>query len=192
MVPVIPEDARDTPAHRRVGIWLCTAAATLALQMLSLSASSELCAEAEARTEYLLSHEGPRFVFIPWCGAAFAASILDHRGRYLARSSLHRWTWYHALVQFAASFEPQCAFIERCGLSDDINTIFGVLSKALQFWTVISWVILAYITVLKLHMLAEAVPHYVSRGKRCFQGQLLVAALDFVFFILIQVVRLNN
>ena len=187
MVPVTSGDTVESGrlAPRRSRVWIGAAVIPL-VQVAGLLASGDACAyhgQPMSRMQAFL-YRSPMYVLSPWCSAAFIASLIDNRGRFLHRSRIHRWTWRYAIFAFIASLSWPIVLIGECTTSSIVSTVFAVASIGGSLCDVISWCIVAYITQLKLHLLAEAVPHLASLGQRCFKVFVVFSCLAFALYVL--------
>ena len=188
MVPVLSEEAiESTP--RRLGVWVYVFGATLALQVAaglvtdtSRTSSTESLVGMHPCSQVLL-YEGLRCTFAPWCTAAFVARLIDHRGRFLHGSKIHRWTWRYALVSFASSIIGPATVISSCGAFAVLRTIFTWVAIATAFCTLVPMWFLCFINLLKLRTLADDVPHWASTGRRCFYALVILSPVVLVLWI---------
>ena len=161
-------------------MWVGAAVTTISVQVVAVLASDVSC----GNLALILFYGSPRYFLAPWFASAFLASLLDHRGRFLAGSKTHIWTWRYGVASLVMSFWEPIVLVRQCGASDVVRTVFLIALYVLTIVQVVTWGALTYVSLLKLRVLADAVPCRVWIGERCFWALAPAMALGGVFYVL--------
>lgn len=171
---------------RRTAVWLGSALITMCLQSAPLVRVRDVCFHPNFPKQefqmWVVSLHHVHAVFLPWFSACFMASIIDHRGRFSAASSLQKWALSYAVAAYFTSLLHMYSFALSCSYhpDDSDGAWFMFLLGACLFTLVMnvaSWAILGRMAMLKLRMLSLAEPRLALVGRYLFWTHVFLFAL---------------
>eukprot|EP00931_Biecheleriopsis_adriatica_P020490 TRINITY_DN13679_c0_g2_i15.p1 TRINITY_DN13679_c0_g2~~TRINITY_DN13679_c0_g2_i15.p1 ORF type:complete len:638 (+),score=71.08 TRINITY_DN13679_c0_g2_i15:82-1995(+) len=170
----------------RYQAWIIAAGVVVGMQLLVWGVSDDQCTSSLSGASYpphlYVLHKAPNFVMGPLISAAFVANLIDHRGRYLQSSEIHRWTWRYAVVSCMTSEVPNVA--HDCTSLPRVAAVAAVARAATPMLVISSQAIISRIALLRLRMMTPVVPRLVSVGQCIFRLWATVLFLGAIPYIL--------
>eukprot|EP00931_Biecheleriopsis_adriatica_P020492 TRINITY_DN13679_c0_g2_i9.p1 TRINITY_DN13679_c0_g2~~TRINITY_DN13679_c0_g2_i9.p1 ORF type:complete len:636 (+),score=78.85 TRINITY_DN13679_c0_g2_i9:82-1989(+) len=170
----------------RYQAWIIAAGVVVGMQLLVWGVSDDQCTSSLSGASYpphlYVLHKAPNFVMGPLISAAFVANLIDHRGRYLQSSEIHRWTWRYAVVSCMTSEVPNVA--HDCTSLPRVAAVAAVARAATPMLVISSQAIISRIALLRLRMMTPVVPRLVSVGQCIFRLFVIFSLFGTIPYIL--------